>query len=302
MQNTSHLLMIQPVQFGFNHQTAVNNAFQQNSGQPVQQAALIEFNDFVNKLRAEGVNVLVVEDTLEPYTPDSIFPNNWISFHEDGSIVLYPMYAANRRAERKQTVLDAINKHFKVNRTISYTEAEDKEVFLEGTGSMVLDRTNKIAYACISERTHYSLLTEWCNQMGYKACTFTSTDKRGMLVYHTNVMMCVADTYVVVCLDSIASVAERAMLETTIVQSGKKIFTISLEQMDCFAGNMLQVQNNTGKKILVMSTQAWQALTTEQQNVLENYNAVLHSALFTIEQNGGGSARCMMAEIFLPTS
>ncbi len=301
MQTTSHILMIKPVAFDFNAETAVNNAFQQQgSNDNAQQKAEAEFDGFVQKLIAAGVDVTVVQDTAEPHTPDSIFPNNWISFHRDGSIVLYPMYAINRRAERKQHVLDAINSKFEVKNKIDFTSKENKDHFLEGTGSMVLDRDNHIAYACLSPRTDKTVFEEWCRRMNYKPCSFFSVDENGGEIYHTNVMMCVADEYVVICLDSIRDAAERDSVVDTITRSGKKIIKISYQQMNQFAGNMLQVQNNNGQRYLVMSSQAYHSLTEEQVKELESYNPIIHSDLTTIETNGGGSARCMMAEVFLP--
>lgn len=300
MQTTSHLLMIKPVAFDFNAETAVNNAFQQEgSNENAQQKAEAEFDGFVKKLSAAGVDVTVVQDTPVPHTPDSIFPNNWISFHQDGSIVLYPMYAANRRAERKQHVLDTIAAKFEVKQQIDFTSKENEDLFLEGTGSMVLDREKKIAYACLSPRTDKTVFEEWCNQMSYTPCSFYSVDENGGEIYHTNVMMCVADQYVVICLDSIRDTTERDNVFDTITDSGKKIIEISYNQMNRFAGNMLQVENKSGQRYLVMSSQAYNALTPEQVKELESYNPIIHSDLTTIETNGGGSARCMMAEVFL---
>lgn len=299
-QTTSHLLMIKPVAFDFNAETAVNNAFQQKgSNEQAQQKAEAEFDGFVEKLTAAGIDVTVVKDTPVPHTPDSIFPNNWISFHWDGSLILYPMYAVNRRAERKQHVINTIASKFEITNRIDFTEAEKNNQFLEGTGSMVLDRGNKIAYACLSPRTDKALFEEWCNQMAYTGCSFYSVDEKGGEIYHTNVMMCVADTYVVICLESIRDGAEKKMVVDTISNSGKKMIEISYDQMNHFAGNMLQVENNKGEKFLVMSSQAYYSLTPEQVTELEKINPILHSDLTTIETNGGGSARCMMAEIFL---
>ncbi|HLP35674.1 citrulline utilization hydrolase CtlX [Lacibacter sp.] len=301
MQTTSHLLMIKPVAFDFNAETAVNNAFQQEgSNENAQQKAEAEFDGFVQKLTAAGVDVTVVQDTPQPHTPDSIFPNNWISFHQDGSIVLYPMYAINRRAERKQHVLDTIAAKFDVKKQIDFTSKEKEDLFLEGTGSMVLDRDNKIAYACLSPRTDKTVFEEWCSKMNYKPCSFYSVDENGGEIYHTNVMMCVADQYVVICLDSIRDATERDNVFDTITDSGKTIIEISYKQMNQFAGNMLQVENKTGQRYLVMSSQAYNALTSRQIQELESFNPIIHSDLTTIETNGGGSARCMMAEVFLP--
>lgn len=300
MQTTSHLLMIKPVAFDFNVETAVNNAFQQKgSNDNAQQKAEAEFDGFVQKLTAAGIDVTVVQDTAEPHTPDSIFPNNWISFHNDGSIVLYPMYAINRRAERKQHVLDAVAAKFEVKKQIDFTSKEKDDHFLEGTGSMVLDRDKKIAYACLSPRTDKTVFEEWCSKMYYTPCSFYSVDEKGGEIYHTNVMMCVADKYVVICLDSIRDAAERDKVFDTITDSGKKIIEISYDQMNRFAGNMLQVQNKNGDPYLVMSSQAYHALAPAQVKELESYNPIIHSDLTTIETNGGGSARCMMAEVFL---
>jgi len=300
-QTTPHILMIKTVGFDFNAQTAVNNAFQQKgSNENAQQKAATEFKDFVQKLTDAGVDVMVVEDTPVPHTPDSIFPNNWISFHQDGSLILYPMYAANRRAERKAQVVAAIAAKFDISNYIDFTDAEQQHRFLEGTGSMVLDRGKKIAYACLSPRTDKKLFEEWCQRMLYKPCSFYSVDENDGEIYHTNVMMCVADKYVVICLDSIKKTDERKHVIDTIAISGKNIIEINYNQMNRFAGNMLQVENKNGEKILVMSSQAYHALTSEQVKLLETYNRILHADLTTIETNGGGSARCMMAEIFLP--
>jgi len=299
-QNTSHLLMIRPVNFAFNAETAVNNSFQTKSNDAtVQQKAVEEFDSFVSKLQANGIDVTVVQDTAEPHTPDSIFPNNWISFHQGGTIFLYPMFAVNRRQERKQQVMDTINKKFISDKTIDLTASENQNIFLEGTGSMVLDRNKKIAYACISPRTDKTLLEQFCKQAGFTPVAFRANDANGDAVYHTNVMMCVADKYVVICLQSITGENERADVEKTITESGKVIIPITLDQMNRFAGNMLQVINEDGEPFLVMSTQAFESLTPAQVEELKSYNNIIHSDIKTIETNGGGSARCMMAEVFL---
>ncbi|MDE3248094.1 MAG: amidinotransferase, partial [Bacteroidota bacterium] len=262
MQTTSHLLMIQPLRFGFNPETAVNNAFQvAGASGTAQETALKEFNDFVQVLRKEGVDITVVADTAEPHTPDSIFPNNWVSFHEDGTVVLYPMFAPNRRQERKPAVLATIGSKFRIERKIDLSVYESSNAFLEGTGSMVLDREKKIAYACISPRTDFEVLTDFCEKMQYQAVVFDAFDQQLRPIYHTNVMMCVADKYVVICLESIPSDTEREDLISSITGSGKEIIPISLEQMNRFAGNMLQVQNEKGEKLLVMSSAAYCSLT-----------------------------------------
>jgi hypothetical protein len=300
-QTTSHLLMIRPVNFGFNAETAVNNTFQvAGNDTGAQEKAMQEFDAFVQALQQNGVDVTVIVDTPDPHTPDSIFPNNWISFHDDGSVVLYPMYANNRRLERKPGVLDKIAGKFKVNKTIDLSDNEKENVFLEGTGSMVLDRQNKIAYACLSPRTDYFVLTEFCEKMGYTAEVFDAIDQNGQAIYHTNVMMCVADKYVVVCMDAIIAQHEKDQVTATITKTGKEIIAISYDQMNHFAGNMLQVNNNKGEMLLIMSSQAFASLTKEQVEKLSSYNKIIHSPLNIIETNGGGSARCMMAEVHLP--
>ena len=301
MQTTSHILMIRPVNFGYNAETAVNNAFQvAGMDTEAQKKALREFDDFVSVLRSNGVDVTVVQDTPEPHTPDSIFPNNWISFHNDGTVIFYPMYAANRRLERKQHVIDTVRSLFEIKSQIDLSSYESKNIFLEGTGSMVLDRDNKIAYACLSPRTDKKVLEDFCKQTGFKPVSFRAVDSKGREIYHTNVMMCVADHYVVICLESIDDKTERENVTTAITGSGKEIIEISFDQMNHFAGNMLQVENVSGQKLLVMSSQAFRSLTKQQVDKLSSYNNIIHSPLVTIETNGGGSARCMMAEVHLP--
>jgi len=293
--------MIRPVNFDYNAETAENNAFQVMSNtEGVQSKAVKEFDDFVSLLRQNKVDVTVVDDTPEPHTPDSIFPNNWISFHEDGTLLMYPMFATNRRAERKVHVLQKIYQQFHVSKQIDLSDYENEGLFLEGTGSMVLDRDNKIAYACLSPRTNIEMLNTFCKKMNYEPVTFTAVDNKDQLIYHTNVMMCVADKYVVICLDSITHKEEKRNVIETIRRTNKKIIEINFEQLNHFAGNMLQVENKNGEKLLVMSIQAYQSLTEEQLNKLNAYNRIIYSSLNTIETNGGGSARCMMAEIYLP--
>ena len=294
--------MIRPVSFVYNKETAVNNAFQSAAQQTanVQQQALEEFDAFVQLLRSHGLDVTVVEDTPDPHTPDSIFPNNWVSFHSNGTVLLYPMFALNRRAERKAHVLDQIRRQFAIKELIDLSGYETQDIFLEGTGSMVLDRDNRIAYACLSARTHEKALAEFCRRMNYTPVLFEATDGNGQAIYHTNVMMCVADRYVVICLESIPSPVQQQQVTDAINRTGKTIIAITLRQMNHFAGNMLQVENKTGEKLLVMSSQAFESLTKEQVDALSSYNNILHSPLTTIESNGGGSARCMMAEVHLP--
>lgn len=295
------LLMIRPVNFGYNAETAVNNAFQDKDSDQakVKQAAIEEFDAFVALLRQQDIEVLVVDDTINPHTPDSIFPNNWISTHEDGSIVLYPMFAANRRLERKQHVLDALAANFQFDSTKSYVDFEEQGIFLEGTGSIILDRKKKIAYACISPRTDKTLFEDFCRFKGYTPVFFVATDAHNRAIYHTNVMMCIGDNYAVICLDSISNPAEKAMVVDILKKSNKTIVPISFYQMNHFAGNMLQVKSREGLRYLVMSEQAYKSLNDSQLAILTSFNPILHAPLYTIEKNGGGSARCMMAEVVL---
>jgi hypothetical protein len=302
MQTTSHILMIRPVHFGFNAETAVNNAFQvPDGGESVQEKALQEFDGFVSVLRENGVDVIVIEDNPEPHTPDSIFPNNWVSFHRNGTVCLYPMYAENRRLERRPGILESLAGKFTIRRTLDLSPYEREDLFLEGTGSMVLDRNKHIAYACLSPRTEKKVLLDFCDRMGYKPVAFKAVDGRGQPIYHTNVLMCVADEYIVICLDSLPIQEERDQLRATMAESEKEIVAIGLDQMQHFAGNMLQVHNDKKEKLLVMSTQAFTSLTPAQWQKLSSYNRIIHAPLGTIERHGGGSARCMMAEVHLPS-
>jgi len=292
------IMMIEPVSFGFNEETASNNYFQQNTHiEDAQTKALKEFQQFVDRLSSHDVDVLVVKDTPSPLTPDSIFPNNWISIHEEGIMVLYPMFAKNRRMERKQTVIDAVKETIDVKEIVDFTHFENSKQYLEGTGSMVLDRQNKIAYACISERTDKDLFASFCLKINYTPMLFHAHDQNGLMIYHTNVLMCMADQYVVICLDAIYDQVEKEKLVEQFNATQKEIITISFDQMNHFCGNMLQIKNKHGLHFLVMSTQAYQHLTPEQVNRLETYQPIIHSDITTIETLGGGSARCMMAEL-----
>lgn len=306
-QSVDSILMIEPVAFGFNAETAVNNYFQVQddiADNTVQQLALQEFIRMTEILRNKGINVITVKDTKYPHTPDSIFPNNWISFHEDGRIAIYPMYAENRRLERRKDILQLLGKSgYTITHTIDYSKYEKENRYLEGTGSMVLDRVNKIAYAALSERTDEDLFNLFCKEFEYKPFAFhanqTVNDKREP-IYHTNVMMCVGDKYVVVCLDSLDDISECNALKNLFAESRKEIIFISEDQMHHFAGNMLQVRNQNGEAFLVMSQSAYNCLTDNQKKQLTSYNEIIPVAIPTIERYGGGSARCMMAEIFLP--
>ena len=302
---TNTLLMVRPVAFALNEQTAVDNFYQKKgtSEQNAQKLALEEFDGFVKNLRAQGVVVEVLEDTLIPHTPDSIFPNNWISMHEDGRIALYPMKAENRRMERRSDIFDELERRgYEIGATVDYTSSENEEAFLEGTGSMVLDHDAKIAYLAKSQRADEGLFRTFCVDFDYTPVVFTAyqdTPEGIGKIYHTNVMMCVTDKYVLVCLDTIHDSTERAGVEAAIRNSGKQILEISVAQKGNFAGNMLLVKGTANQLILVMSSSAYSALTAEQIDFIQQYHTILHSDLHTIETLGGGSARCMLAEIYL---
>lgn len=307
-QNTNTILMIRPVAFRSNEQTAINN-FYQNELKGMLPAAINakaqqEFDGLVEKLKAAGVHVIVLEDSKENDTPDSIFPNNWISFHENGEVALYPMFAENRRLERREDVLDAVESQgFVIESVMDYTEAEEQEVYLEGTGSVVLDRANSKAYCALSPRADEELFIEFCEDFEYTPVIFkayqTVGEKRE-LIYHTNVMMCVGDTFAVVCAECIEDKTERKNVLENLRQDGKEIILISEAQVNQFAGNMLEVLGDNNQHYLVMSEQARQSLSTKQIEQLEKHAVILSANLETIETCGGGSARCMMAEVFLP--
>jgi len=301
-QLTSTILMIRPANFGFNPETVSNNAFQLNdeslSSAEIIAKAIEEFDAFVEKLRSVGIEVIVVEDTKEPLKTDAVFPNNWITFHEDGLIVTYPMFSPNRRLERRQDIVDQLTAKFDYKNHIRLEKWEADEQFLEGTGSLILDRPNRILYACISERTHPSLLDEYCEFMGFQKVLFRSVDKDNFPIYHTNVMMALGDQFVVICMESIPDETEQAILKQFFRRTHKAIIPITLDQVYAFAGNMLQVKNKQGDTYLVMSSQAYHSLTDAQIIQIQQYTSVLHSDITTIETYGGGSARCMLAEVF----
>jgi hypothetical protein len=302
--------MIEPVSFRYNEQTAVNNYYQKVihglSPQDAQQKALLEFNTLVQKLRSKGINVIVIKDTLEPDTPDSIFPNNWVSFHENGHVGLYPMCAENRRAERREDIFDTLvdDYGFQIDYIHDFTEFENYGKYLEGTGSMVLDRENKMCYAAISERTDEQAVIQFCDVFDYKPVCFSANqdvDGQRLAIYHTNVMMCIASEFAVVCLDSIDEIEERTHLIEVLEEQDKEIIEITEDQKQRFAGNMLQVKGEKSAYI-VMSDSAYHCLNHEQISKIQKYCPIIHSSLDTIEACGGGSARCMMAEVFLPQS
>ena len=307
-QTTNSILMIRPVAFRMNEQTAVNNYYQKVIDgllpATVNAKAQQEFDAFVAKLEAVGVNVIVVDDTLNPDTPDSIFPNNWISFHENGDIALFPMFAENRRLERREDLLDILEeKGFIIDNIMDYTSAEEDEFFLEGTGSIVLDRANGKAYCALSPRADEELFIEFCEDFDLNPIlfeAFQTVNGERKLIYHTNVMMCIGETYAVICADSIDDKKERKMVIDSLKGDEKEVIYITEEQANNFAGNMLEVKGANDRRYLVMSSAAHKSLSKKQIAQLEEHVTILSSSLDTIEACGGGSARCMLAEIFLP--
>lgn len=318
-QTTSNILLVKPSNFGFNAQTASSNAFQKeikdiSSSSPLSfggpdgyregvrsasDIAITEFDSFVKKLILHGINPIVIEDSAIPIKPDAIFPNNWISMHEDGKVILYPMCAPNRRLERRNEIVDKLKESFIVNEVIDLSYGEETTRFLEGTGSVIFDHVNKMAYACISPRTDETLFKEVCEILDYLPIAFHSTDENNLAIYHTNVMMCIGKDFAVICLDSIKDISEKKFITASLTGSGHEIINISLSQMKEFAGNMLALENDKCQTLLAMSQSAFDSLNDHQKETLEKYAILLPLAINTIETIGGGSARCMMAEIFL---
>ncbi|QEE49437.1 amidinotransferase [Flavobacterium alkalisoli] len=306
-QITDTILMIRPVAFRMNEQTAVNNYYQKVMDNllpdTVNAKAQQEFDAFADKLKAAGVNVVVVDDTVNPDTPDSIFPNNWVSFHENGDVALYPMFAENRRLERREEILDMLeDKGFVIENIVDYTSAEEDDIFLEGTGSIVLDRANHKAYCALSPRAEEELFIEFCEDFEYTPVifeAFQTVNGERKHIYHTNVMMCIGETFAVICAECIDDKKERKMVLDNLKSDGKEIILLTEEQLNHFAGNMLQVRGNNDRSYLVMSASAHQVLTKDQIAKIEKHTEILSSSLDTIEACGGGSARCMMAEVFL---
>ena len=306
-QYTDTLLMVEPVAFRYNEQTATNNYYQRvidgMEADQVQARALSEFTTMVDKLREKGIHVITVQDTLEHDSPDSIFPNNWVSFHVDKRVVLFPMYAKNRRVERRPDILETLRRDgFGIEEVVDLSDNEAEGLFLEGTGSIVLDREYHVAYAALSIRTDEDLFLQFCEELDYRPVIFVANqevDGQRKPIYHTNVMMCIADTFAVICLDCIDDIEQRHEVITALEESDKEIIEISETQKHHFAGNMLQVGTGASKYV-VMSSAAYQSLSEEQINLIEKHCPIIHSSLDTIEAYGGGSARCMMAEVFLP--
>lgn len=304
MPLASTILMVRPAAFGYNEETAVNNHFQSESlvdQVTLQQKALAEFDTMVSLLRSHAITVLVIEDTAEPVKPDAIFPNNWISTAPDGTIALYPLYAAARRVEKREDILQLLREKFLVTAVQDWSEYEAEGRFLEGTGSMVIDYDNKMIYAGMSERTSLAVLEKYAGANGFQAIVFLATDKNEMPVYHTNVVMALGDRFCIFCEEAIEEEWELIAVRQLLQSTGHSIIPISREQLHAFAGNMLQVQNAGGEKFIVLSTTAHASLRKEQLQQLELYGKLLVADVHTIEQVAGGSVRCMMAEIFLAT-
>ena len=299
--------MIRPINFRANEQTAVNNYYQKvvkkTTPEELLRRAQKEFDDFVDKLREVGVQVVVVEDIDDQDTPDAHFPNNWVSFHDSATVVKYPMFAPNRRTERRDDVFDILEqKGYQIKSVVDYTSAEEDNLFLEGTGSLVLDRASRKAYCALSPRAHEEVLIEFCEDFEYTPVIFTSNQTVNgarLPIYHTNVIMCLGEEFVVICLDSIDDKKERKNVVKHLKEDGKEIIDLTEDQLIAFAGNMLQVQG-AASPYLVMSTAAFESLTNDQIAQIEGHCPIIHSSLEVIEYCGGGSARCMMAEVFLP--
>ena len=302
-ERANSILMIRPYDFGYNKETSYDNYYQKLIPNTSLQA-LREFDQMVDKLRSNGIDTHVFLDDNLNHTPDSVFPNNWISLHQSGDICLFPMLARNRRLERKPEIFSFLNMNgFKIHNIIDYSYYELENIYLEGTGSMILDRKNKIAYCSLSKRSNQNLFNQFCKDFKYKPITFSSFqtyNNKRVPIYHTNVMMCVAVDYVIICLDSIDDNDQKKKISDYIKNSGKELINISENQVESFAGNMLELENKSGESILVMSKSAEDSLSQIQKNSIKKYSKIISSNINTIELCGGGSARCMMAEIFLP--
>ena len=304
MQTTQHVLMIRPFNFAFNNQTALSNVFQKatadiNPG-VIQQKALEEFDTLVEVLKAKGIEVKVVADTMEPAKPDAVFPNNWASFHEDGTVILYPMFAPNRRLEKRSEIIGILRADYKIKNIVDLSGYEFIDRFLEGTGSVVFDHDNSIAYACLSSRTNQELLYILADRLHYEPLWFYAYDTRGVEIYHTNVMMCIAEKFVIICIDAIRDEKQKELVANTIIKTGHELIAISFDQMTKFAGNMLALKNNIGQDLLVMSQTALDSLTVDQKSRISKYCEMISVPIPTIETIGGGGVRCMIAENFLP--
>ena len=304
MQTTSNILLIKPSSFIFNNETAISNSFQKNNTaenlENITQKAIAEFELFAATLKNNGINVFVFEDTEFPQKPDAIFPNNWVSFHKDGTVILYPMLAVNRRAEKRMDIIESLKKSFVINAIKDLSVLENDNKFLEGTGSMIFDHQNRIVFACLSPRTSKELFEAIAEKIGFKPIHFYAHNENGVEIYHTNVMMSIGEGIAVVCTESITNKIERETVINSLIKTNHQIIDISIEQMNNFAGNMLMLKNNKGKNLMVLSSTAFKSLTAIQKKAIEKYCSFLPMQIDTIETIGGGSARCMIAEIFCP--
>lgn len=300
MQSTSHVFMVRPACFDFNAQTAVTNAFQSNTPLTgnVHELAQMEFDDCVKQLNNAGITVQVMQDTEEPIKPDAVFPNNWVSLHADGTVVLYPMCTPNRRAERRMDIVKNLATHYDIQKVIDFSNEEEQSRFLEGTGSVVFDHLHRTAFACLSPRTNKGLLEKLCAQIGYEPIAFHASDANGHPIYHTNVMMCIAEKFAVICAESITKPEERNDVLARLAVDNREIVEISFAQMERFAGNMLALHSASNEDLIVLSQSAYESLTQQQLSMIQKNNRPIIFRIPTIETIGGGSARCMIAEIF----
>lgn len=302
-QSTNKIMMVRPSAFGYNAETAENNTYQQrpdgDDELTIAAQAVVEFDNFVKALQEAGVDVIVIQDSVDPPKPDAVFPNNWVSFHEDNVLISYPMFSPKRRLERREEILDEIGQSFEIERRYSFEFAEEDDMYLEGTGSMVLDRINKVVYACLSPRTNVKVLDRFCLLMEYEKEVFHAVDENGVDIYHTNVLMALGTKFAVICLEAITDETERASVQKRLEKTGREVVEISYKQKNAFAGNMLEVRNKSGETFIVMSEAAKSSLNKDQLEKLSKYGRLISVAIPTIEKYGGGSVRCMMAEIFL---
>lgn len=302
-QTTHSILMVRPASFGYNEQTAVSNAFQSRlnmESQRVKQLVLKEFEAMVENLRSFDMEVLVIDDDPEVRNPDAVFPNNWISLHADGTVVLYPMCTPNRRTERRMDIIEKLKQNYTINKVVDLSFNEEENRFLEGTGSIIFDHLNKLAYACLSPRTDKTLFISTSELLGYEPVYFNAVDENNTPVYHTNVLMCLARDFVVICLEAVQDLKEKEMILASFKKAGQEVIDISFSQMSHFAGNMLALKSKAGKNLLAASQSAYDSLSQEQLKVIEKYCTLIPLPIPTIETIGGGSARCMIAENFLP--
>jgi hypothetical protein len=303
-QSARSVLMVRPAAFGSNPHTLASNAFQRDmpeaSPRELQVVVKREFVGVLGGLMEAGVDVHVVADTAVPPKPDAVFPNNWVSFHADGTVVLYPMLAANRRMERREEVLEHVSRAFRIARTVDLSAHENQGVFLEGTGSLVLDREHRLAYACLSPRTHLDALGDFAQQLDFEIVSFEALDGRGTPIYHTNVLMCVGQRFAAICAQAIVEERRRAAVLRILEDTGHELILLSHAQMNAFAGNMLELESQRGAKVIAMSNTAWSSLDADQRRRIESHGSVVAADIPTIERCGGGSVRCMLAEIHLP--